>query len=1099
MPIKEIPVKPGKGSNNLNANYMPDSLYEMSTRMPNGNGRNSTRFPTTTTASSDHHHNKNSKNKIVINYENMSVSSSNTNNLPYLNGGQGNGQQINVMWMNDKNRDDNGSVHSQDSCGGYNTTGRLSGGATRGQQELDKLLSISPSQCKIKAPGMKYFEPNPKVNVISLSMMKSKEEIKKCHLQCHLKKLQTKALPPNRRTRGTQSLYRESSAQTLPYLPAVSNDPDELESMELFKLPTILPCTGPPCLYEVEVLERARKRWAFAKALKENFRKQLAEARQQQVKIPKHDHILEAFEWEHWIEREENIQECQMLRLEILIRMFDQRERQMRTASYERIQQSYERIEAERQEALRKNEVAYSRAMRRLEMQHKKQPRHWRKEHISQGFADPTSEFYAPKMRHGIDPSRRHFVASRKGFDMRMDDLERKAVRMDPRHLKCPFAKLRSWSKPKELVQEVEQNFCSENNLRKLYESLRNLRETSNKPKTTPICLKAKEKPKTIIDAQQSPSLRSPRVTITDEVAAYEYPIEESSTEDSDIRRLREEQDYQDYLQEVREEKQHERQLREHLQREMGQEEFEVMIQAYEGNTIGWLMRFLSEEMCRLKEQRKLHFYTMLAKQERWHREAAEAGLRQKENVMRDTYEKLYQECGQANFETAEKYLHSLLQEDVNDYAEQQAESHVVTQARELDKEISEWLHSFQDVQTPMNYHELRHALKDIVIPDADKILYRLERDDCVRHVINEVLLPQVFAQLEAYDISFSLTTNFVDRLIDNDLQLSSSDCCSECDCSDFCSCTGAQKEARAILRKLIRHSVPGRRWRTSTERMVDENVKDILDEVFERAILKGPIIETDQSMMGTELKFSYLDLGAGQTKEVYFSDVSGDGESSDTQDYCKIKALGESPPTNVDDITKILENEELLLLGDTDKLSADKFLMTMDQYDSPQPRYKPTIVHPIPSTHDISSVWDFDKTANYCRTSSDDGIEELEEEEYKVSVVEEHESLEENSVEEEILEEEATLEEEHIIPVEIGHRKIDSQVRFDDEPKIEEIIEPEEPSLQDGDNDDDAVGGVIPVSFSYDPTVKFTVPVPSNFEMTMEQQSDDTEEIEEK
>lgn len=258
----------------------------------------------------------------------------------------------------------------------------------------------------------------------------------------------------------------------MPYLPGVSNDAEELENLEIFKLPTILPGDGPPGLYEVEVLERARRRWAFAKALKENFRKQL-QAAKEQAKLQGHDHILEAFEWEHWIEREEYIQECQMLRLELLIRMFDKREKDMHVASKSRIQKSCEDIEARRKAALKKNEIEYNRALRRLEIKHNKQPRVWRKKEITQELGDPSSEFYAPKMRYGVNPSRRHFTASRKAFNMRMDDLEKRAIKMDPKNLKCPFAKLREWSKPKEVLQEVEQNFCSDANLKKLYESLR--------------------------------------------------------------------------------------------------------------------------------------------------------------------------------------------------------------------------------------------------------------------------------------------------------------------------------------------------------------------------------------------------------------------------------------------------------------------------------------------------------------------------------------------------------------------------------------------------------------------------------------------------
>lgn len=266
--------------------------------------------------------------------------------------------------------------------------------------------------------------------------------------------------------------FSESSVQTLPYLPAVSNDPAELDTLEIFKLPTILSGNKPPGLYEVEVLERARKRWRFAKALKENFRQQLKTAREQ-AKLQKHEHILQAFEWEHWIEREENIQECQMLRLELLIRMFDKRERDMHIASKARIQKSCQDIEAKRNAALKKNEVEYNRDIRRLNLQHSKQPRYWRKGSITQELADPSSEFYAPQMRYGVNPNRRHYAPPRNDFDKRMYNLEKKAILMDPKSLKCPFTKLRKWSKPKEVLQEVEQNFCLDANLNKLYDSLR--------------------------------------------------------------------------------------------------------------------------------------------------------------------------------------------------------------------------------------------------------------------------------------------------------------------------------------------------------------------------------------------------------------------------------------------------------------------------------------------------------------------------------------------------------------------------------------------------------------------------------------------------
>uniref|UniRef100_A0A1I8PWA4 Cilia- and flagella-associated protein 91 n=1 Tax=Stomoxys calcitrans TaxID=35570 RepID=A0A1I8PWA4_STOCA len=963
MPTPESLAGPTERSNYLNANYpLLESNYLGGQSPANGYGYgngNSLRLPLTGPS-------KTMANKIVIDYDNMFATTDNNSfgtNLPILRNAGNGGAAYTPLWMS--NRDDDVSILSEGI--GMSNNRRYRGGSTRTYPGIDK-MRLSP---RMRPPGVAYFENKKRVNVISLNMMATDYKSRYTNFRHRAMFAHRRpTITSQTRTRGTQSLYRESSAQTLPYLPPVSNEPDELESMELFKLPTILPGHGAPGLYEVEVLERARKRWAFAKALKDNFRQQLDEARHQ-VKLPQHEHILEAFEWEHWIEREEYIQECQMLRLEILMRMFDKRERQMRNASHARIQHSYAQIDAKRKLALQKNEIEFSRSMRRLEMQHSKRPRVWRKEQISQGLGDPTSEFYAPKLRYGIDPSRRHFSASRKGFDMRMNDLERRTVKMDPDNLKCPFAKLKAWSKPKEVMQEVEQNFCSETNLKKLYESLKDLRETTERPKMPPLCLMGRDIPPTI--PEEPDTIRTASVTIREEVATYEYPMEEQSIEDPDKQKLREEYGHQEFLLDLQKEKLNERQWRKHLKREMSQEEFESLLQSYEGNTIGWLMRFLSEEMSRLKEQRKLHFYSMLAKRESYRREAAEAGLRQKENSLRNTYEKIYEECNEANVETAEHYMHSILDDDAKSYAEEKAQDYVVALAKDLDKEIGGWLESFHDVQNPLNYDKLRHALRDIVVPDFEKVLYRLERDDCIDYIVNGVLMPNVYQSLEPFDISFAVATDFVDGLIDNDLYRESSDFCSDCESSEFCTCAKARQEAKTIMRKLIRHSVTGKRWRSPTERVADENVRDILDGVFDNVMAPKAIIEADKATMEVaDENFSYLDLTRPQ-RDTYFSEVSQGVESVHSSDFMKVDRLSLMPPSGLQDITRDLQRNEQLLLADTDLVPADNYLQQMDVYEYPQPRPTQSTVRKIPSTHDISSVWDFNKAPSYCRTSSDE------------------------------------------------------------------------------------------------------------------------------
>jgi len=141
-------------------------------------------------------------------------------------------------------------------------------------------------------------------------------------------------------------------------------DHDEARTLELFTLPSILSGDKPPGLYEVEVLERSRRRQKFLESLKIKFNRQRLNDRQ--LAINQLKSVMEAFEWEHWLEREEQIQECQVMRLEIVIKMFDKREREMHAASKTRLERGCELIEKRRRAALHKNEIEYQRGMRRI-------------------------------------------------------------------------------------------------------------------------------------------------------------------------------------------------------------------------------------------------------------------------------------------------------------------------------------------------------------------------------------------------------------------------------------------------------------------------------------------------------------------------------------------------------------------------------------------------------------------------------------------------------------------------------------------------------------------------------------------------------------
>lgn len=400
-------------------------------------------------------------------------------------------------------------------------------------------------------------------------------------------------------------------------------------------------------------------------------------------------------------------------------------------------------------------------------------------------------------------------------------------------------------------------------------------------------------------------------------------------------------------------------------------EELESLIGSYQGSTIGWLMRFLTEEMTRLKELRKLQLLTMLTKRKRWRGEAAEAGLRQKENYMRGTYEKIYDECIEVNEKTTQGFLDSILKTDIMDYAKQKAEQDVIVLAKDLDKEISDWLKSFKEVQNPLNYHSLRQALKDIVIPNAENVLYNLERDECIEHIINDVIMAKVYHNLEPYDVSFTLVNDLVDRLIDNDIFLNSSDSSSDFECL-------SQQEAKAIIRKIIRRTVPGRRWLTEEERVNVENVRDLLDDVFNKVIKEDGIIEIDmKGEARTSCGGAHIDL-IYDNRRSKIEELFGSPLPADRKEEIKFKFFNRGSKANADNITKSLRWNEKLLLTDPDQLPSEDYLMQKCKYVMPETAPKLSIVHNIPSYHDLSSIEVFHKTPTFAQTSSDELLERL-------------------------------------------------------------------------------------------------------------------------
>ncbi|XP_041674116.1 LOW QUALITY PROTEIN: uncharacterized protein LOC108103046 [Drosophila eugracilis] len=812
---------------------------------------------------------------------------------------------------------------------------RISGGANDPAQRDVGKLPRTDSECRFHAPGFHFLtEQDTTVNTHEVKMSPRIVMRKELKHKCDFF---TKA-EDNRpfKDQITQTLYRESSAQTLSYLPEIL-EADGAKTLELFSLPSVLPEANRPGLHEVEVLERARKRWAFRDALKVNMKRLLNEARSVAIKTG-YKKILEAFEWEQWIQREEDIQECQMIRLQIVIKMFDKREKEMHAASKTRIEKACERIEARRQAGLRKNEIEFQRGMRQLEFQVTKTPRKWIKQSPMHSLGSPCSEFYAPLLRYGVDPARRNFVSQteRNAFDMRIDKLE-KQVNMN--QLKCPFRKLKDWSKPKQFDREYERNFCNEANLQKLFESLRTLRTQATQEKEEPKCLRKRRKQELGRAASQMSM-------------AYLKDLYDTRTDkDSDLENPGDHDRWNKYVEEqIMEQKGI---MNEQIISDKKRQDIENLLNMYEGSYIGWVMQFLSEEMNRLSELRKLHFFSIMAQKERWRREAAEAGLRQKEDNMRMVYEELFQQCNVVNNDISNEYMAKILTSDMYNAAEGEAADTVTELAKQIDQDIHRWLESFKLIQNPLNYVPLRLMLKDMVSPNMNQVLQRYENSMIVQYVVEDVLFPELWKELEPFDIGSTLTSDLIDRLIDNDLYLMSTD--SESDIPQ----KNSWYEAHAIIRKIIRQAVPGRRWLEENERIVTETYNDLFDDVF-----ASLFYNVDKLGLVSSKELVDLRLCASQNV-IRSTDNIRDKDNIDTRNLSSIQGsafmrkqmLNLMKKFKKDNVTRLLEN--LDNSPDDPPSGSDHYIGTLIINSLGDITAKPSEMFSVISTHDFSDVSD--------------------------------------------------------------------------------------------------------------------------------------------
>jgi NADH dehydrogenase/NADH:ubiquinone oxidoreductase subunit G len=112
-----------------------------------------------------------------------------------------------------------------------------------------------------------------------------------------------------------------------------------------------------------------------------------------------------------------------------------------------------------------------------------------------------------------------------------------------------------------------------------------------------------------------------------------------------------------------------------------------------QAQNVGSALDYLSKELVRLQEERRIHAFAMLAERERRMREAEEAGRRQLEELRRRQNDEVFRGIVDVHRETIDSYLEDIILDAQEETASDQARLHVREQVSAINR-VADELHA---------------------------------------------------------------------------------------------------------------------------------------------------------------------------------------------------------------------------------------------------------------------------------------------------------------------------------------------------------------------------------------------------------------------
>lgn len=271
------------------------------------------------------------------------------------------------------------------------------------------------------------------------------------------------------------------------------------------------------------------------------------------------------------------------------------------------------------------------------------------------------------------------------------------------------------------------------------------------------------------------------------------------------------------------------------LQKEASEEEttkagdsLDAILSQFEGIRIGWMLEFLEEELLRLEEEKRMQAFYLIALNDRQKREAAEAGLRQKENLRRDEVQKLMTVANEVHRNQVNIFMENVIREEYDLVSEEKASAEIDTISKIITRESK--LKLKDKGSSP---DEADNLVNNFLIPEVYKRVERRKRQmtdkrcrDMMEEILDSILL-KYYGVPGPTEEMYIIVISIIEDLLFKSMPIDEvSETSSEEDTARY--------EAKMAVKRILRTFMPKRTWMYSKERIADCTIDDVIQEVIE-------------------------------------------------------------------------------------------------------------------------------------------------------------------------------------------------------------------------------------------------------------------------